>query len=357
MELSGGLDSSIVAGALGATGLAPRVAQWVNRVGDRAEGDERRYAEAVTARLGVPLTTVPKPMVPLEAADLAELAAATWPAINGADPARDRDMTARLAASGAGAIVSGQGGDAVFFQMPSALVCAEVVARDGLGALRSEVVLEAARRLRRPVWSILWEAWSAGRGRAPQPSRTSPLLAPQLRAGAPPRHPWSLDAEGVPPARRLQIEAIAYSHLHRGDARRRRAGDLIYPLLAQPVIELCLTIPVADLAAGLPDRPFARQALADRVPPLVLHRRTKGALTSYFARLVALSRPMLRPFLLDGCLVEAGVLDRSAVAAALEPQQLIWAPRPVEILQAAMTEAWVRQWQGRAPDSPRAPRD
>ena len=131
---------------------------------------------------------------------------------------------------------------------------------------------------------------------------------------------------------------------------------MIYPLLAQPIIELCLSLPVELLAGGPDDRPFARAALASRVPDVVRQRRSKGSLTAYFARLLAASRDALLPFLADGCLADAGLLDRAAIARHLDPTQLIWAPRPAELLTAAAVEAWARYWQGRAPDSPHAQR-
>jgi asparagine synthase (glutamine-hydrolysing) len=66
--------------------------------------------------------------------------------------------------------------------------------------------------------------------------------------------------------------------------------------------------------------------------------------------------PALRPFLLDGALAEAGVLDRAKLDEALTVEQLIWGASPNQIMWAAATEAWVRHWQGRAGDSLSAPR-
>jgi asparagine synthase (glutamine-hydrolysing) len=358
MELSGGLDSAIVAGAIAAAGLTARVGPWLNHVGDRPEGDEQRYARAVTERLGVDLTTARKPLTPLTADGLAEMAAATWPAINAADESRDRDEAAALAACGAQAVVSGQGGDAVFYQMPTALVLADALRRQGWRTLGSGLAADVARRLRRSVWSVLGEAVrDLRRGTVLGPART---LAPDALAalGARDHHPWLADARarGVSAARRIQIAGLVNAQLLHGDSRRARQADLLYPLLAQPVVELCLGIPTSDLAAAPFDRPLARAAFAGRVPELILQRRSKGDLTSYFSRLAAVSLPVLRPLLLDGCLCEAGVLDRARVEAALTPDQLIWRGGATEILWAAVTESWVRHWQGQVPDSDRFPR-
>jgi asparagine synthase (glutamine-hydrolysing) len=357
VDLSGGLDSSIVAGALAEGGLGPRVVQWVHRLDDRPEGDERAYARAVTDQLGADLTVVRKPLTPLVPEDFAELASGFWPALNGADAARDRDMAGRLAACQADAILSGQGGDAAFYQMPTAWIASEEVRRRGLGAIGSPVLVDMARRLRKPVWSVYREA-KAGlvRGRG-LPPVSSTLSAPDVRDVASRAvHPWVAAARDLPLARRLQIAALANAHVVRGDCRRRRAGALVFPLATQPVIELCLAIPVATLAAGVQDRPFAREALAARIPDVVRRRRSKGSLTSYFSRLVAASRDTLLPFLRDGCLAEAGLLDRAAVERAFDPAHLIQGGRPNDVLNAAPVEAWVRYWQGRVPDSQGAPR-
>jgi len=356
VELSGGLDSAIVAGALGAVGLDGRVRQWLNRFGDRPEGDERAYAGAVVARLGAELSAFPKPFPPLADGDFAELAGAAWPALNGADAPRDRDMARRLTSGGATAIVSGQGGDAIFLQMPSVLVAADEFRRRGWAALGSRVLADVARRNRTSVWSVLAEVHRGRRGSG-LPAMTTSLVARGVAADADRlAHPWDPEPGAVDPGKRLQIRAIANSHLDYGDCRRRRAGDLIYPLLAQPVVELCLSIPTPDLAGGAYDRPFARAAFADRIPDCVRQRRYKGTLTSYFARWVAGSLDALRPYLLDGCLCAAGVLDRKRLEQALDPAQLILQPEPADILNAAMAEAWVRHWQGLVPDSARAPR-
>lgn len=356
VELSGGLDSAIVAGAMGETGTAARVRQWVNRVGERAEGDERAYARQVTDRLGARLTAVDKPITPLEPADFTELAACDWPAINGADAARDRDMAARLDETGATGIVSGQGGDAVFYQMPSPLVAADLLRRGGPRAVFSDPMVALARRARRSVWSLADEARRAERARG-LPSLRSPLVTPlAVRLGETAAHPWVRASAGLPLAKQLQVRAIANAQLNRGDCRRRRCGELIFPLLAQPVVEACLSIPAPVLAAGERDRPFARAALQDHVPPAILARRSKGDLTAYFAKLVAASAPQLYPFLRDGCLADAGLIDRAGLAQAFDPAQLIAAPRPLEVLCAAAVEAWVRHWQGRAPDAPEAQR-
>lgn len=354
MALSGGLDSSIVAASLVAVGAGPKVACWLNRAGDRRDGDERAYARAVTDRLGMPLTAVAKPLTPLEPQDFAEIGRFLWPAINAVDPARDRDEVARLRSQHATGLVSGDGGDAVFLQAPHAAIWDDLYGRERLRALFSPVLADVARRSRQSVWQVLAQAHALRRGRAKPTMTPSRFATRRVRETVQAnRHRWVAEAHeaGVPAGKRLQIQAIANCQVFRGESRRAREADLIFPLLAQPVVELCLRIPTPLLAGAAYDRAFARSAFADRLPPEVRDRRGKGNLAGYFSRLVAASLPTLRPYLIEGCLAEARVLDRDRLNAALDPAQLLYGTRGNELLILCAVEAWVRYWQTRMPDT------
>jgi asparagine synthase (glutamine-hydrolysing) len=118
------------------------------------------------------------------------------------------------------------------------------------------------------------------------------------------------------------------------------------------VIELALSAPTPLLSGGGYARPFQRQAFADRLPPLVRERRAKGNVSVYVAQMMAASLPFLRPYLLDGCLSEAGVLDRARLEAVLDRDFLIRTAAGNDLVGAVAVEAWVRHWQGRVPDAP-----
>lgn len=359
MELSGGLDSSILASALAVGGLTPRVVQWINITDPRPEADESRYARAVTDALGVDLTSVLRRPGELKEADLIELSDAFWPGIAGVDAVRDHDEVARIRATGAQAILSGQGGDGAFFQMGSALVVADALRREGPSALASPLLSNIARRTRQSVWGVLGEVWADHRGRLRQRKIINAFVTPEVRASAGAlEHAWVQAARStdLPPGKKLHIRALATNHFNHASSRRRREADLLFPLLAQPIIELCLSLATPDLAGGSYDRPFERSIFADRIPPIVLNRRTKGNLSVYFAKLMSNSVEMLRPYLLDGCLCRSGVLDRAKLERALDPSYLILSEAANDLVGAVAVESWVRHWQTRVPDSPLAPR-
>lgn len=346
-EISGGLDSAIVAATLVDRGLASRIAASLNSFGERPEGDERRYARSVADRCGLEITSVLKSVQPLTEADFLEASRGLRPAFPAIDPLNDRDTAARLEAAGATALVTGHGGDTVFFQMPTPLVAADRVRLTGLQNLSPRFVADVARFSRKTVWTVLATiARPDGSNRRPQGAGAA-LLA---------LDPWTKDATSLPPAKRLQIASLFRAQWSRGWSRRDAVADVLNPLLAQPVVEFCLGLPVPDLVEGGRNRGLARRAFRDRLPSLVIERRSKGDLTAYYGRLVAVSLGYLRPLLLEGCLAEAGLLDRTYLDAALTPERLILDRNSGDILSAALIETWVKYWQTRVPDSPHAPR-
>lgn len=355
-EASGGLDSSLVNGAIGRLGLAGRVAAALHYAGDRSEAEEQHWADAVCDLWGLPLLRIERGIVAIDPEqDFAELCRDVRPPFGALDPVRDRDTAARLRETGAEALVTGKGGDAVFFQMPTVQVVADLWRAKGRAAVRHPANAEVARWLRRSVWSVWREALQ---GAAGAPATTAAAFAGRalydLPAGPP--HPWLARLDLVPPAKRIQIQALVAGQAGGGPHRRGRAAEVAHPLLAQPMMELCLSIPSWRLVEGGRDRALARRAFTGWAPEAVLQRRSKGALTSLYCRRVAAGADALRAHLLDGVLARAGLLDAARMEAALAPDQLMRRLDGVDLVAMAALESWVRYWQGRVADAPDAPR-
>jgi asparagine synthase (glutamine-hydrolysing) len=355
-EASGGLDSSIVLAGMVASGLSGRVAGLLNYVGDRPESDEGRWAGLLADQWRLPLQVGVRELSPFDPEqDFALLAGDVRPPVSALDTWRDRDTADRLRASGATALVTGMGGDAALFQMPTALILADLWRARGVSGAGDPIVGELARWLRRSIWSIGGEALRHARR---PPAQRFAFLGPRAR-GLPraAAHPWLEDLSMVPPAKQLQIEGFAALQRTSGRNRRAMAAEVIHPLMSQPVMELCLSIPSWVQVRGGRDRGLAREAFRPLLPADVVDRRSKGALTSHFSRRVAASLDALRPHLLDGVLASAGVLDRRAMEAALDADSLLWRADGLDLIMAAAVESWVRHWQRYVPDSLSAPRD
>ena len=123
LEVSGGLDSAIVAGVIASQtdrgGARPRPARTVNYVTEDLEGDERRYARSVAELWGLELNERAKPALHYTEEILASLGADVRLGLQGFDPDYDADLARQARDHGLTTIVTGQGGDAVFLQMVS----------------------------------------------------------------------------------------------------------------------------------------------------------------------------------------------------------------------------------------------
>lgn len=341
-EISGGLDSAIVATSLKQVG-APLV-YGVNHSFPRDESDERLYARAVADQIGVPLEVVDRQILTVTPEKLAGAAGGPRPNYVGGDPDHDADLAQRLSAPGVEAMFTGRGGDGMLYQMAHPALVRDVLRGSSMGGRRRGLSL-LARRNATTVWDLLRRGLStkdlsAGLG-------VQAFLSDATAANAPARHPWLEEARVLDPAKQLQVLALVNGLSSFGESRRHRAGDVIDPLMSQPVVEFCLSVAAGRLAVGDNDRPFARAAFAGRLPPLVLNRRGKGDLTTYFAQSLRDSLPALRPYLLDGRLAAAGLLDGARLDAALSPERLVWTNISSEVFVMLALEAWARCWSDR----------
>ncbi|WP_244286735.1 asparagine synthase-related protein [Caulobacter radicis] len=351
-EISGGLDSAIVATSLARCG-AP-VAGAINYYWPQPEGDERIWARQIAEVCGFSLTEVPRDMLRLDAEVLMRHAHGPRPGFNAQDPDLDADLAGRAQALGADALFSGQGGDGVFYQMVPAALASDIMLGHAVDGGRIAALATLARRARVTIFGLCAAALSR-RGRVMPDVPPPPYLGGQGPRPGP--HAWIRDAGHISPAKRIQVRGLANAQAAFGDSLRGRAASLCYPLMSQPVMELCFSISAPLLAIGPVDRPFARAAFADRLPPASLARRSKGAVTKYFACSLTASLPALRDFLLEGRLVARGLVVRERLEDLMDPEAMIWRDSVGEIFLAGYLEAWVRVWEaklaGRAAPDPR----
>lgn len=349
-EASGGLDSAIVAASLKAA-AAPVVA-LTNHFWAEPEGDERVYAQAVAETMDLSLTTTAREDLHYDFDKLIRCAGGPRPPFNAQDPDYDLSVAQALEAQGADALFTGHGGDAVFYQMPDVALARDILfgRRDPRGRLATLTLL--AERLRLTIWQLGFKALGRA-ARDPEGLRGPGYLArPQDPAR---RHPWQRSLRGVSGAKRVQIQALANTQALFGTSLRGEAADLVHPLLAQPVVELCLSLPASTLAVGAADRPLARAAFAGRIPRIIQDRRGKGDVTAFFARSLAGSLDTLAPFLLKGRLAAKGVIDPQRLEPLLDPNLIIRRDVIGEVMRVVFIEAWVRAWEAKLTDAVQDP--
>ena len=115
---------------------------------------------------------------------------------------------------------------------------------------------------------------------------------------------------------------------------------LVSPLITQPVIETCIRIPSWWWYERGFNRAVARNAFTEFLPAAITERRSKGGLDSFIAELFQHHRASIAASLLDGVLVERGLLNRAAVAAALSEQGPVQSIDFMRIMRLVDVEVW-----------------
>ena len=340
-EVSGGFDSAVVASGLKRCG-AP-VVSWCNHYTDDPSGDERRFANAVGQMLGVEILSRARPPSQVSPELIARSQFGLRPSALALDAVYDEDTVALAGELGATRVFTGLGGDGLFFSMPMPVIAKDMLRHQGLAGFAGTELGDLARWCRKSIWSIARAGfWPARLSRA----MSAPAwVRPLDRHGAQVVHPWLLNLGPLSPTKREHVEEQVLALLTSGTSRRGETLDLVNPLFSQPVLELCLRLPVDQLVQGGRDRALARRAFQSRVPTVIHARRSKGELGCYYAQGVAAGLPSLRAFLLNGRLMEQGVLEPAALIAAMDEANLAQHGRFSAILFTVAIEAWVRRWE------------
>jgi asparagine synthase (glutamine-hydrolysing) len=340
LELSGGLDSSIVAAALGPRpGLTA-----IHCISPGPEGDERLYARAVASRFELPLSEHLLAIGRFDPARVTEphLPRPGRPGVLGA---AHRLVRNHCRARGADGVFTGAGGDSVFCSLntPAPVADRFWAQGPGLGFLRS--LGDLSRRHNVPIWSAArMTARSIRRTYDPMRGAVTQFLKAEAVPPGPDLHPWMAAApERAPLGRSLHIASIAFILGYMEGQARSASTPTIAPLLSRPVLEACLSQPTWRWIEGGRDRALARLAYRDRLPARVIERRSKGGIDHYVTGLFERNADAVRELLLDGLLGQAGILNRPLVEAAFgtPARRAVHAHRLLELADA---EAWARNW-------------
>lgn len=336
LELSGGLDSGIVAACLANAEIPFEAANFVTR---SADGDERRYARLMAARVGANLTELMEQERPI---DLSVPPPTLRPGLSPLVMPLHRAFEAHAASVGADAFVTGAGGDNIF--------CYLTTAAPVVDAWRDRGVRNAVATTADVVhlngctwWTALRLAWA--KSRRPRDARGWKGGNEFLRKEAVPArdaHPWLEAPAFARPGQREHVAALLLIQ-HVLDPEIRHSGPLsIHPLMSQPLMELALRIPSWLWTRGGRNRSVARHAMRDLLPPEILRRSTKGRLEGMCARAFAQSRKEVAELLLAGRLAEHRLLDRPELEAFLREPSSPTGSRYFRVMELAATELWLR---------------
>jgi asparagine synthase (glutamine-hydrolysing) len=342
LELSGGLDSSIVAAVLAEQAVS---FSSVNFATASPDGDERRYARLAAAASGSSLAELRQQD---EALDLTSRRPLT--ARPGLSPVLEpiHDAFSRHAeAVGADLFLSGTGGDSLFCYLNTAAPVVDTALLNGPRSAGA-AIRDVAELCECTIWTAARHALrKATRARRPRSwRRDESFLAPVVARieAQEETHPWLNPPRSALPGKREHVEALV-SILFFLDRMPATPGiPAVYPLMAQPLLELCLRIPTWMWIRDGRNRAVARAAFADLLPPEITHRRGKGRLESMCARAFVENRAGLRELLLDGLLSRDRLLDRPALESFLGAEPQPEDMRHFRVFDLATLELWRRSW-------------
>lgn len=338
LQLSGGLDSSIIAASLAHAGINFNSVNFASR---SADGDERRYAREVASRFGSPLTEILEDE--LDRSIKAPAERKFRPGSNLVLVPLDEAIEQQRCEAGSELLVDGGGGDNLFCYLIGASPILDALraagwvrawqTSDDIAELSGCTIWEAATSALRRAAPSGWWRWKEDRT----------YLNGEMLLRGPDRHPW-LEAPGLShPGKREHVASLVHIQ-HFLDRRAARRSALLHPLMAEPLLELCLSIPSWEWTRGGIDRAVARRAFEDLLPPNVIERRSKGSLQGLFHRFFTAMSGDLRDLLLSGTLVGLGIADANAIEQAFVNGD--WKDDEVQmrLSEMASLDLWIQSW-------------
>lgn len=341
LELSGGLDSSIIAACLREHGAAFSCVTFAT---DDPAGDERRQARLVATKLGarlheIELDAAGASLAPRERSLTPVPKAAPWRALI------DDAVSTAIHETGADALFSGGGGDNVFCYLTTAAPAADALRSFGPGLRFAGAVGDVAKLHKASVWRAARYAVRKACWAKPKLwPRNAAFLAQGVAPITPPAHPWFAGEAGVLPGKLEHAASIASAVGVSDGGERDLSAPLCYPLLSRPLIELCLNIPTWMWVEGGRNRAVARDAFARLLPPETLARRTKGDLTGLIAGIYRARNSEIESLLMEGRLAREGILDRESVTKRIRSGELFRDASFVQLVTLAAVECWIQSF-------------
>lgn len=351
-SLSGGFDSSLVLSLLARAKRRPKIIS-VNRFGFGPAEDERQYARLAAHTAGVELIELPYGDRPIEAV-CAEIPVTAKPDITQVLAGMNVEAQYALCGfEGIEDIWTGQGGDHLFMTIKTGMAVADCFRDNGLGPLLKSAFRDAATLTGKSFFRLTRDALSLRRSdnffSVAKITRGADFVATDgwcEDIDSYVRHPWTSSSASLSPAKRLQVLYLAeVLNRHRPNYGVQKLQEF-HPLLSQPLIELCLRIPVYHLLKSGKTRGLARKAFETDLPPVIRDRQQKGQTTHHALGFVRKNQPFIASRLLDGHLANQRLVDRDALRAALQPHAPICGPALFSLFACLAAEIWLEDWIG-----------
>jgi asparagine synthase (glutamine-hydrolysing) len=340
---SGGVDSSMICAALAKTG---QPFNCVTLATADPSGDESAYVEMLSRHLGV--------RSEVRIYDIEHIDPMHSVSTGLARPTRKPFMAALDTALfdagqslGAKVIFDGNGGDSLFCFLHSAVPVVDRLLSEGLGRGSVSTFLDMCRLTGCDLQTMTRAVF-----RRLVRKRGGSVWPPDLRLLA----AGTEDFENIEPLSPWLDVSVArhpgkHDHLALILRNQNRLNGLaslprFSPLMSQPMVEYCLSVPTWLWCAGGINRAPARAAFASDLPRDILVRTSKAGPDSFLWQFFETYRPIYRELLLDGMLTRNGLLDRDSVEQALKVDSTSASELIYRVFDLVEAENWARSWQG-----------
>lgn len=362
VQLSGGLDSSIVLSCLASAPSRPRL-HCVNFYAADCPGDERDFARSMAAEVSVPLSEVPRyPTCDLGVFMHCDRTAR--PALNFTGPGRFEALSELTRRQDCEVLFDGELGDNIFGWAVSGEPVADHIFRRGPFVQVPAIARDVARMKRISVWRVMTRAIRYSL--SPSWPRTMFLFVNTVTGRDPDRlrfvtkealdayrneseryiHPWFAEVAETAPGSVYLIYALLLttSTDYHIPFTKFKTLNCIHPLVSQPLVECALRIPSAFAVRTGWNRAVARAAFSNELPTDVLQRTCKTTSSPWVTQTIRQHASWLRSFLLDGALAAQGILDRKRVEETLSERISPSTTVAAELFHHIYIEGWLRQW-------------
>ena len=339
LELSGGLDSSIVGICLRNTEARVACSTLVAAVPGT---DERAYAGLVANLLGSELRSE-ELSLDFARLDFKVPAHSVTPSIGLLQHEMDNIKEAVALHLSANAHYSGGGGDTVFCYLGTAAPAADAFRERGL-ACGLAAIRNLAKLHQCTAWKVArMTARKLFRSHQPLSGRDVSFLSPLLDISSEQQHPWFPAPANTLHGDKERVLDLAGTQAFRDSVPRARNRWFRMPLLSQPVVEACLRVPSWMWISDGHDRSVARTAFSELLPREIVDRRSKGTFMNYWGAAYRRNRTQMREFLLTGRLQSCGILDADAVRKAFEDPATPRDQSLMRLFDLCKVENWARQ--------------
>jgi len=348
LRLSGGFDSAVLLGSLVAKSTGSTVT-CLNYHSVGSDSDERDFARLAAQQSRVELIEKERDST-FRLQDILAVSAMPVPAGYTGRLDAGRIDAEVAAAHSAQAMFTGGGGDQLFFQHRCTWPAADYRSIHGLGANFVRVCLDAARLADVSLWQSIWRALADHSPRDAQAGGIGQFFTLTRRDALDSLqdidhyiHPDLASAADLPIGKFHHIQDLINPPGYYDPYLTVKAPELVLPLLSQPLIELCLSLPTWLLSCGGRSRALARRAFAHDIPREIASRQSKGGMDEHLASILQRNLPWVRELILDGRLVRTGLLDRNKLEAALAGRSSGLHTHANEIHHHIAIEVWLRK--------------